>query len=62
MSGLFSGIFVGGWILALAELLNVFPVFVRRLGIVKGKSWVMIALALGKTAGSLLLFAMRWGK
>ena len=60
--GLFSRIFVGGWILALAELLNVFPVFARRLGIVKGKSWVMIALALGKTAGSLLLFAMRWGK
>ena len=48
--------------MALAELLNVFPVFARRLGIVKGKSWVMIALAFGKTAGSLLLFAMRWGK
>ena len=60
--GVFMGMFVGGWIMALAEVVNVFPVFCRRFGIVRGMSWIVIALALGKTAGSLLHFYMRWGK
>ena len=62
VTGFFCGIFVGGWIMALAELLNVFPVFIRRLGLTKGKSFLVISLALGKTLGSLLEFSMRWGK
>lgn len=62
VTGLFSGIFVGGWIMALAELLNVFPVFIRRLGITKGKSFIVISLAAGKMLGSLMEFWMRWGK
>ena len=62
VAGLFMGIFVGGWIMALAELLNVFPVFIRRLGLTKGKSFLIISLAAGKVAGSLLAFGMRWGK
>lgn len=60
--GIFCGVFVGGWIMALAELLNVFPVFIRRLGLTKGKSFLIISLAAGKVAGSLLAFGMRWGK
>lgn len=60
--GLFMGTFVGGWILALAELANVFPVFSRRLGITKGTVLLVLSLAAGKTAGSLYLFFMRWGK
>lgn len=62
LTGLFFGIFVGGWIMALAELLNVFPVFMRRLGITKRKSLIVISLAAGKLSGSLVEFAMRWGK
>ena len=62
LMGLFFGVFVGGWIMALAEMLNVFPVFARRLGLTKGKSWIVISLALGKITGSLLEFYMRWGK
>ena len=62
IAGVFMGMFVGGWIMALAEVVNVFPVYCRRLGIVKGTSWIVIALALGKTLGSLLHFYMRWGK
>lgn len=62
VSGLFCGIFVGGWIMALAELLSIFPVFARRLGLVKGKSWIILALAAGKIGGSLLGFYMGWGK
>jgi len=58
--GLFSGIFVGGWIMALAEIVNIFPVFSRRIGLVKGLSWIIISVALGKTVGSLCHFYMRW--
>lgn len=61
LSGLFMGIFVGGWIMALAEVINVFPVYCRRLGITKGLSWVIVAVAVGKTLGSLLFFYQHWG-
>lgn len=60
LTGVFSGIFVGGWILALAEVVNIFPIFFRRIGLVKGVSFIMIAIALGKTLTSLLMFYMRW--
>lgn len=62
VSGIFMGMFVGGWIMALAEVVNVFPVYCRRLGIVKGTSWIVIALAVGKVLGSLFHFYMRWGQ
>jgi stage V sporulation protein AB len=58
--GSFFGIFVGGWIMALAEMVNIFPIVARRTGLVKGVSVVVIAIALGKTVGSLLHFYMRW--
>ena len=58
--GLFSGIFVGGWILALAEVVNIFPILARRIGLTRGLSVVVIAIALGKMTGSLLHFYMRW--
>ena len=62
LGGLFMGIFVGGWIMALAEVINVFPVYCRRLGITKGLSWIVITMAAGKILGSLMMFYMRWGK
>ena len=58
--GLFCGIFVGSWILALAEIVNIFPVFSRRLGLTKGMSILVLAVAVGKVTGSLLHFYMRW--
>lgn len=58
--GLCSGIFVGGWILALAEVVNIFPIFSRRIGLTKGMSFIIICIALGKVTGSLLHFYMRW--
>lgn len=58
--GLFMGMFVGGWIMALAEVINVFPVYCRRIGITKGLSWIIIALAVGKILGSMVHFYMRW--
>lgn len=62
LGGLFTGVFVGGWIMALAEVINVFPVYCRRLGITKGLSWIIISMAVGKTLGSLMIFYMGWGK
>lgn len=54
------GIFLGGWILALAEIAKVFPVFARRLKLTQGLSLVIISIAAGKTFGSLFYYAMGW--
>ncbi len=62
VGGLFIGVFVGSWIMALSEVINVFPVYCRRLGVTKGLSWIVIAMAVGKVVGSTLGFYMRWGK
>lgn len=61
VTGIFFGIFVGAWILALAEIVNIFPIFTRRAGIIKGYSWMILAIAIGKSVGSMLHFYMRWG-
>ena len=58
--GLFFGIFVGSWIMALAEIINMFPILARRIGLVKGMSIVAAAIAAGKTLGSLGHFFQRW--
>lgn len=46
--GLFAGIFVGCWSMALAEILNVFPIFMRRARIVRYAAVFILMLALGK--------------
>lgn len=53
---LFAGIFVGVLAVALAEVLNVMPVMLRRLRLTRGLPWLLLAFALGKTAGSLAYF------
>lgn len=58
--GLFAGIFVGCWAMALAEILNVFPVFMRRTRIVRYMSAFIISLAVGKGLGACLFFFQRW--
>lgn len=60
VQGLAAGIYVGSWIMALAEVVRIFPIFARRVGLTKGISMVVIAVALGKTTGSLLQFYMGW--
>lgn len=47
--------------MALADILNVFPIFIRRLKIVKTIPYIIMGLSLGKTAGALLYFLGRWG-
>ena len=55
--GVFFGIFLGGWILALAEIAKVFA---RRLKLSQGLSPVIISIAAGKILGSLFYYAMGW--
>lgn len=54
--GLFSGIFLGSWILALAEMADIFPIFARRIRFVKGLPAVMLSVAAGKCLGSLFFY------
>lgn len=54
--GLFAGIFVGCIAIAIAEALNTIPIFVRRISLGKGIGIVLLGVALGKTAGSLVYF------
>ena len=58
--GIFAGIFVGCWSMALAEILNVFPVFMRRARIVRYMSAFIISLAVGKGLGACLFFFRGW--
>ena len=51
--GTFSGIFLGGWIMALAEMADVFPIFA-------GLSFIILCVATGKTLGSLIYYYHAW--
>ena len=58
--GIFAGIFTGCWAMALAEILNVYPVFMRRLKIVRYMTAFVISMALGKGLGAGLFFWRGW--
>lgn len=51
--GIFSGVFVGGLSMALAEVLQVFPIFTRRIKLKYGLSAVIVCFAIGKAFGAL---------
>ncbi len=57
--GVFAGIFVGCLALAIAEMLNTIPVFARRIGFRHGLGIAILAVAIGKLAGSLIYFTQR---
>lgn len=56
--GFCAGIFVGCIAVALAEILNTFPILFRRFRIKEGLPWIMIFMALGKSVGSMYYFLM----
>lgn len=58
--GALSGVFVGCWAMALAEILNLFPIFLRRLKIVRYISVFILSIAIGKGIGSFLFFYKGW--
>ncbi len=60
--GLLAGIFTGCWAMALAEMLEVFPIFVRRIKLLRCIPWAILGTAIGKGVGSLIFFYQRWGR
>ncbi len=58
--GLFVGIFVGCWALSLTETLNVFPIFIRRVKLVRCVPYIILGIAIGKGIGSLIYFFLGW--
>lgn len=57
--GMFAGIFVGTLAIAIAEMLDAFPIFFRRAGIQCGLQWIVLSIALGKMAGGFLYFYLK---
>lgn len=55
--GICAGIFVGCISVALAEILNTFPILFKRFHLKRGLQWVMLMMALGKFVGALFYFA-----
>lgn len=55
-AGLFMGMFVGCLALAIAEMLDSIPIFARRTSFRHGVGIAILAVALGKLAGSLFYF------
>lgn len=54
--GVAIGVFVGCLVMSLAETLNTLPVIVRRIHLAVGLQYIILAVALGKMAGSLWYF------
>ena len=59
--GLGTGIFVGCWAMSIAEVINIFPVFIRRVKLVRYIKGIVLAVALGKGVGMWLLYYVRSG-
>lgn len=55
--GVSAGVFTGCLAVALAEILNSFPIMFRRLRIKEGLGWMLFFMAMGKTLGSLYFYA-----
>lgn len=58
--GLLSGIFVGCWSMALAEILNIFPIFIRRIKLLRGIPYIILSMAVGRGIGGLIFFWNKW--
>lgn len=54
--GLCSGIFVGCFLISLAEAVKGMPIFFRRIRLSKWIGFVLLSFAIGKSLGSLLYF------
>ena len=59
--GVFGGIFVGCWAMTLAEILNIFPIFIRRVKLLRAIPYIIAVIAFGKGIGSLIYFWKGWG-
>lgn len=58
--GLFSGVFVGVWAMALTEIVNIVPIATRRIDMRRGIGLVIAVMALGRSVGSFLFYYFRF--
>ncbi len=58
--GLFGGIFLGSWIIALTEILDMFPILSKKVDIKVGVSAIVLSTAIGKSLFSLLYYLNGW--
>lgn len=54
--GLGAGIFVGAWTMALTEIIDTIPIFMRRIYLKRGVVAIVWFLAIGHSLGSLLYY------
>ena len=52
--GLFSGVYTGAWAMALTEILDVIPIFSRRIRLKTGMPWIILSMALGRAVGAFI--------
>lgn len=62
LCGLVIGIFVGCWAMALAEIINIFPVFIRRVKLIRCIPYMIMSIAIGKGLGAFLMYWMEWAQ
>ncbi len=58
--GLVAGIYVGAWAMALAEIVDAIPIFMRRVNLKRGIGLLIIGMALGRSLGGIAHFYFRW--
>ncbi|MFI3171913.1 MAG: stage V sporulation protein AB [Eubacteriales bacterium] len=51
LMGISAGIFVGCWAMSIAEVINIFPVLIRRVRLVHYIKYIVLAIAVGKGVG-----------
>ncbi len=56
--GIFSGMFIGLFVVSLAENIKVIPILVKRVKFKKGLGLVILSVALGKAAGHILYYTI----
>ncbi|HBN55202.1 MAG TPA: stage V sporulation protein AB [Lachnospiraceae bacterium] len=52
--GLFAGVFTGAWAMALTEIVDVIPIFSRRIRLKTGMPWIILSMALGRAVGAFI--------
>lgn len=60
VTGVLFGIFLGSWVIALGEVVNIFAIMARRVGLTKGIGLVILCMAAGKIIGSWVFFYFGW--
>ena len=53
---LFAGMFIGLFVVSLAENIKVMPILVKRTGVAKGIGLIILSMALGKSVGHIIYY------